>query len=157
MKKPFSPHDDYAVLLHQRLAEPRPSVRQIRQVLDLHVELLLEELVYREAVLLPGLGRLVLSNTKVARRHHWEPDGLLRLDDGVQRRIADNREGRSLMGMEKYSVEQGQEGDAKTAADRGKCPKCGRPLEKTASVHKCPEHGTEPFEKKPEEKADVQS
>jgi tRNA(Ile2) C34 agmatinyltransferase TiaS len=47
--------------------------------------------------------------------------------------------------MEKYGVEEKTDkvGEEKTQV----CPKCGKELEEHG-IHKCPEHGTEPFEKK---------
>lgn len=51
--------------------------------------------------------------------------------------------------MEKYGVQEDTSPDKK-ASPVGTCPICGAPLEKTASVHKCPTHGTKPFEKKDE-------
>jgi hypothetical protein len=51
--------------------------------------------------------------------------------------------------LEKYGVDESKKDkEVKTAADKGSCPKCGSPLDKSANVHKCPTHGTEPFEEK---------
>jgi len=53
--------------------------------------------------------------------------------------------------MEKYGVEETPD-DSKTASTPG-CPKpgCDKKIEKHGEVHKCPVHGTEPFEKKDDE------
>lgn len=34
----------------------------------------------------------------------------------------------------------------KTASKKTTCPKCGRDVQKSGAVVKCPTHGTEPFE-----------
>ena len=52
--------------------------------------------------------------------------------------------------MEKYGVVTDRPDGEKTAAVKLTCPKCGRCVEDILSggVMKCPECGTEPFEKK---------
>lgn len=51
--------------------------------------------------------------------------------------------------MDKYGVSE-DEDLQKTASgnEEKKCPDCGKKVEKHGSVSICPEHGTEPFEKK---------
>jgi hypothetical protein len=58
------------------------------------------------------------------------------------------------MGMDKYGVET--EKQDKTAGDKSKCPDCDKELEdpNKTGVPLCPEHGTKPFEKKPEKEKD---
>lgn len=50
--------------------------------------------------------------------------------------------------MEKYGYEQEPQPDdkTKTAAEKGSCPLCGAQL--TGNPPVCPEHGSEPFERK---------
>lgn len=52
------------------------------------------------------------------------------------------------MGMDKYGVDTAKED--KTADADPKCPSCGKPVETDGEVRRCPDHGTEPFEKKPD-------
>lgn len=52
--------------------------------------------------------------------------------------------------MEKHGYEQERSNDnVKTAAEKGRCPICG--AETTGSPPVCPNHGSEPFEKRPED------
>lgn len=50
--------------------------------------------------------------------------------------------------MEKYGYEKEPDPDekTKTAAKKGVCPVCGKPVEGNPPV--CPSHGSEPFEKR---------
>jgi hypothetical protein len=49
--------------------------------------------------------------------------------------------------VEKYGYEKEREDPTvKTATEKGRCPVCGSPLRGEPPV--CPEHGSEPFEKK---------
>ena len=52
--------------------------------------------------------------------------------------------------MEKYGVEEKPADGSKTASEDSKCPECDKPVEKHGSVTLCPDHGSEPFEKKEE-------
>lgn len=52
------------------------------------------------------------------------------------------------MGMDKYGVDTAKED--KTADIDSKCPECGKPVEVDGEVLRCPDHGTKPFEKKPD-------
>lgn len=55
--------------------------------------------------------------------------------------------------MEKYGVETKDDGEKSAAAENvagdapNHCPICGKPVETHGTVKKCPEHGSEPFEK----------
>lgn len=51
--------------------------------------------------------------------------------------------------MEKFGVERDNEKmkEASKGAGANTCPRCGKKLESDGQV--CPDHGTEPFEKKP--------
>lgn len=51
--------------------------------------------------------------------------------------------------MIKYAVDTVQILEKhKTAWDKGSCPECGAPVDRSANVFFCSIHGTEPFEKK---------
>ena len=54
------------------------------------------------------------------------------------------------MSMDKYAVVT-EERDGKTAAEDDRCPKCGGRLAQRASVDKCENCGTEPFEPRRED------
>ncbi len=50
--------------------------------------------------------------------------------------------------MDKYGVDTGKKDPkVKEAAEQGKCPECGAPLDRESNVPRCPEHGVRPFEK----------
>ena len=51
--------------------------------------------------------------------------------------------------MEKYSVKQPKKGKEKTSAKSGDptCPVCGKKAEIHGSIYKCPQCGTEPWER----------
>lgn len=129
--------------IQERLVDPgKLNQAEIEDVLDSFLGLLIERLADNRAVRVPGFGRFT-ANVKNGRLYFkFVPYR------AVKDHLRTALQGRQM--MDKYAVVQSSDGNGKTAAAKGNCPEpgCGKPLEKEASVKKCPEHGTKPFEAK---------
>ena len=55
-------------------------------------------------------------------------------------------------GMEKYGVDENEELQKKGSTVYGTCPRCGARVNQHGTVHICPRHGSEPFEKEDEQR-----
>jgi hypothetical protein len=114
---------------------------EVDKVVDAFLGVVLSELLNTRPVRIPNFGSFsVRASGNTPRRIMFHQDAV------ITGSMAYELKGEVV---EKYGVEEDKKDPkVKTAAEKGTCPQCGATLEKTASVHKCPTHGTEPFEKK---------
>ena len=120
----------------------------VRGMLDLFLGEIVADLMEDKRVTVDNFGTFLVSEEAGVVSIQFQPSSKLRerLKSEIERGVP--------VAHEKLGVQESRDDDStKTAAKKGVCPKCGSALEKTASVHKCPTHGTEPFEQKEEDDA----
>jgi len=122
-----------------RAKVPAPFNKAVWPILQLFVAAMGKALEDGQSVRLVGIGTLQWHEV-------WSPDGprmKLKFEPGYKYR-------RGRKDMEKYGVQFDDEKEKEASRDKqgkpGKCPVCGKELDSGGA---CPEHGTEPLEKKP--------
>lgn len=122
------------------------SYEVVRLVIQLCLEVVKEETSKGGRVLLDDFATLTPVIRTLSGSTYWS----IGLKKSLSWRTACHiKKGETPVAIEKYNYEKDQKDPTvKTASEKGRCPQCGAELKGAPPV--CPNHGSEPFERRPD-------